>query len=464
VWRRAVLVPLLMLPLACPSSRSLENDARAPCPTLAASACTRARGLVAAANAFDEMSHDYVLAGTRGVALGRGLEELPAAAFRAVPETCARRDVDEAARLDPSVIDFAFVGVAVDGTLVAPDAELGPFLGEDGPHEVRLVALALVRDLAAATFAASPRVTSSAKGCACARATHFAGGEKMGGMLAYTMAARARDAPVRALDFVRARLSDRHATIAETRVGGLEIDGLDAILAGGAHRPPSFKVTSPVAVAHALYPIADVCGFALPTPEVAPLPMDFGDAPYGTSATRLLHVVNRASIDLHAILGARTFPLPARGTLDLPLTWTPDGDAPGCEVQTREEVVVFLPEDPELAVAPKQQIAHVLEHVRTGRPMVARAEHVELGESRRPNFSATVRDWSCPRDFVLASCRADRAQCSDSARTCSSDGYAVSAAPTANGCHFACSGPAGARAPQFCRFDALMECRLRCPR
>ena len=463
--RKALALAFLLLPLACPTSRSLETDARAPCPSLGANECARARGLVAASASFDDLIRDYVIGDPSIAPLGRGLAQTAAGGWNVLPATCADRAPNSpASKLDPSAIDFASVGITVDGAWVATDAELAPLLADrTRAHVVRLVAIALVRDLALPVVDASPAVTRSKAGCACGAATHFAGQARSGGMLAYTIEAHAGDARGTSLDFVRAALSNPRAKIAIDRAGGLEIVGLDAVLTGRAVRPLAFNVKAPVPIAIPVHPLADVCGLAFPEPDVSPQPLDFGDAPYGTPSTRALHVVNRASIDLQAILGARTFAIPPHGAIDLPLTWTPDGDALGCEIQSREEVILFLPGDLELAVSPKKQQAHVLERVRTGRPTVARAERLDTGDPRRPSYAATTRDWTCPRDFVRASCRADRPQCADGARACTSDGYAVSAVATADGCHFGCTGPSAARGPQFCRFDAIMECRLACP-
>jgi hypothetical protein len=436
------------------------------CGALGAVECTRARGLIAAAGTFSDVKHDYILDPTASFSPGRGIERTASGLWSAVPSACAQADAAApAAKVDAQTIDFGFVGVAVDTTLVSADADLTPFLGAGGEastHKIRLVAIAFARDLDPQFFDASPNVTYGAEGCACGRATHFIGAVKVGGMLSFETEVRAGEVHARAIDFVRARLADSHASVTETRVGGLEVEGLEAALAGGVSRPLTFKVASPVPLAYAVYPIADVCRFALPAPDVSPTPMDFGDAAYGKESTRLLHVVNRASIDLHAVLGARTFAVPARGSLDVPLTWAPEGDAPGCEAQTREETVLFVPQDPAAPVTPKQQTARVVEQVRTGRPAVARTEHIDTGESRRPTYAATSRDWTCPPDFTVSACRVEQPQCADTTRTCTSDGYGVVAAQVGNGCHFACSGPNAILSAQFCRFDATMECRLRC--
>jgi hypothetical protein len=191
-------------------------------------------------------------------------------------------------------------------------------------------------------------------------------------------------------------------------------------------------VTDPKPVAYVASPIAELCDF--PAPEVSPSPLDFGVAPYGTEARRTVHVVNRAPIDLRALLGASTFVLPASGAIDLPLRWIPDGDAPGCETQTRDEAIPFLRLGGETA-----RTARVLETIRTGRPTVTRAERV-VPTPPKLDLASTARDWTCPRDFVRASCRAENTAA-----------YDVVAEPR---------GVAGR--PTLCRFDAVMECSLRC--
>jgi hypothetical protein len=176
-----------------------------------------------------------------------------------------------------------------------------------------------------------------------------------------------------------------------------------------------------------------------------------------------VHVVNRASIDLRATLDGRTFSVPALGSADLPLTWTPAGDALGCEVQTREHALELVPRDPHAPVVPRTQSVRLVARVRTGKPTFRRHEHVDTGVGRKPDYAATEREWTCPPDYALASCRTERRECSDG--RCATSGYAVNARPTENGCRFACSGPTGlvpGLSSYYCRFDAVMECRLRC--
>ena len=201
-------------------------------------------------------------------------------------------------------------------------------------------------------------------------------------MISYSFASPRAEPHVRALDFVSAALGDPRRRVRESRLGSMTIDGLSRLLQGEAAVPLTFHVTDPRPIAYAVSPIAELCDF--PAPEVSPSPLDFGVAPYGTLAQRSVHVVNRAPVDLQAILGAITVVVPASGAIDIPLRWTPDGDAPGCETQTRDEAIPFL-----RAGGSTARTARVLETIRTGRPTVERTERVELGsrpEAARPCF------------------------------------------------------------------------------
>ena len=332
-----------------------------------------------------------------------------------------------------------------------------------------LVALAFVRDLDPQFFTASDDVTYGGDACTCGRATHFVGSVKLGGVLSYEMRVRAGEVHGGALAFFKARLAAGDSRITQTVVGGLEVEGLDAAMTqsakegSGAPKPLTFKVKNPVPIAYALYPLADVCRFAFPLPEVSPEIVELGDVPYGREETRLLHIVNRAAIDLRATIGERTFAVPALGSADVPLAWTPNGQALGCEVQTREEILQFTPRDGDVPVTPKTQSVKVTARVRTGRPIFKRHEHIDTGVHRKPDYAATKREFTCPPDYALSSCRTEQAQCGDG--RCTTDGYAVNAEPIENGCRFGCTGPEGLLpgiSSMFCRFDAVMECRLRC--
>jgi hypothetical protein len=468
-------VALAVVP-ACGAGRPpvLGVDAVDSCAGLGADSCGRAKGLLQAATAFSQVSHELILDPTSSFAHGRGLVRQGGGdgAWSAIPTQCARpvAQASGASRVDAATIDFGFVGVAVDNVLVGADADLTPFLavgGDAALHKVRLVAIAFVRELDPQFFEATEEVGYVGEACACRSATHFVGAVKMGGMLAFELTIRSGEARGKALEFFRARFAARDTTLVETRVGGLEVDGLEGQLAGdgGAMRPLSFRVTNPVPVAYAVYPISDVCKFAFPEPEVTPVPVDFGEVPYGNEGSRLVHVVNRAPFDLTGTVGRRTFDVPARGAVDVPVVWVPTGNAPGCELQERDESIRFTPRSPTVPAVPRERSVRLPELVRTGRGTVQRAEHVDTGEPRRsPDYAATQRDWPCPPDHVVSSCTTQSARCgSDKAPDCAGDGYAIVAEPRGNGCHFRCTGPSAMLlGSHFCRFDAVMQCRLAC--
>jgi hypothetical protein len=422
------------------------GPAHAHCASLDSAACDHASALILAASTYVDEAHDYVL---RSAAIA------PQSALARTNEgwlslslACARPRAPTP-KLDPRVTDYAFVGVVVDTTLVSADADIGPLLAHgSGPHDVKLVALAFVRDLDPPSFEPSAAlVERPSGGCSCGEASHFVGATKYGASLSYGIRPRpiARDTHVRALDFVRAAFADPHVAVTEARVGKMAIEGLGPLLspsrAPGASAPPTFRITDAVPVAYAASPVGELCDF--PAPEVSPSPLDFGVAPYGTEARRTVHVVNRAPIDLRAILGASTFVLPAHGAIDLPLRWTPDGDAPGCETQTRDESIPFL-----RLGGSTPRTARVLETIRTGRPSVEQTERVGPAA---PDPRAT-RDWTCPRDFVRSSCRVANA----------SGGDAVAEPRGKDACHFACRSAVPGGGPAACRFDATMSCALFC--
>jgi len=472
-------IALCLAPLACPSSpagkgASASGGDRPTCVGAGSASCRRALSLLASASAFTNVKHDYILDPTSSFAPGRGVELAEGGArgeggtWRAVPTACAVAQPQRggAARSEAEAIDFGFVGVSVDNVLVGADADLTPFLsaGASGAtHRVKLVAVAFVRDDDPQFFDASDAVSFAGTACACARATHFVGAVKRGGLLAYDLDARSGEAHGTAFAVAKARLEASDASIAETRVGGLEVEGLEDALATGQKSAGHlhFHVKDPVPIAYAVYPISDVCRFALPVPDVTPIPIDFGSVPYGEGGSRLVHVVNRAAIDLVATLGGRAFDVPARGSMDLPLAWSPRGDAPGCDAQTREEALVFAPKDGSAPAVPRQQSVRLVESVHTGRGAVTRSERVDTGEGRLIDYATTARDWTCPRDYVVAGCRAEHTQCADPKGDCTRD-FVVTAREDGNGCHFACAGPRGILTKSYCRFDAVMDCRLRC--
>lgn len=466
--RASAFLPVLFL-AACPAAKLPEGSGRLPCGGLEERQCGRAHGLLDAARSFGNVKHEYLLDPASSLVPGRGVVRDGDTGFGVLPTRCAQqRGASHDVKVDPSTIDFSYVGVAVDRVLVAADADLTPWLnvgGEAAEHDMSLVAIAFVRDLDPQFFAASEDVSFGGEACACGRATHFIGSVKMGGLLSYEMRVRSAELRGRALEFFKARIAAGDARITQTVVGGLEVDGIDAAISAqpGHAKPLSFKVKTPVPIAYAIYPLSDVCKFSFPAPEVSPEVVDFGDVPYEREETRLLHVVNRASIDLRASVGDRTFAVPALGSADLPLVWKPDGQTLGCESLTRDETVQFYPRDADAPVVPKMQSARIVARIRTGKPSFRRHEHIDTGVSRKPDYAATTREWACPPDYALSACRTEKAECSD--RKCATDGYAVNAEPIANGCRFGCRGPEGlipGISSNFCRFDAVMECRLRC--
>jgi len=450
------------------------NGGPGSCAGLDASQCGRAQALVKAASAFGNVRHEYLLDAASSMAPGRGVQRANEGAYSILPTRCAQERTAPAnedgkglnlGHVDPSTIDFTYVGVAVDQHLVSADADLTPWLSagaEGSEKKISLVAIAFVRDLDPQFFGASDDVAFSGEGCTCGRATHFVGAVKMGGVLSYEMTVRAGEVHGRALEFFKARLAASDGRITQTVAGGLEVEGLEAAIP--TMKPLTFRVKNPVPVAYALYPLSDVCKFSFPAPEVVPEIVDFGDVPYGKEETRLLHVVNRASIDLRATLGERTFAVPALGSADVPMTWKPEGETLGCENLTREETLQFSPRDSEVPVTPRTQSVRVTARVRTGKATFRRQEHIDTGIHRKPDYAATTRTWECQPGYALASCRTEKAQCGDG--RCASDGYAVNAEPAGNGCRFQCTGPEGLLpgiSSMFCRFDAVMDCRLRCP-
>lgn len=468
--RRACVAALAVAALAgCPTRPPVVAPPAAPaCGGLDGVACNRARGLAAAVSAFGNVKHELILDSTSTFAPGRGLQRSEDGAWSATTTACARPIArGSAPAVDAATIDFGYVGVAIDNVLVGADADLTPYVGggaSASTHRLRLVAIAFARDLDPQFFEATDDVTYGDAACACGRATHFVGAVKMGGMLSFEIDVRAAEVHGRALELFRARFEANDARVVETRVGGLEVEGLDASLRAPGARPLAFRIASPVPVAYAVYPVADVCKFSFPEPEVTPAPLDFGDVPYGAVGARLMHVVNRAPIDLFAHYGDKIIDVPAHASLDIEARWSPQGDAAGCDAQTREETIAFTPRDTRAPVTPKTRSVRVVERVRSGRPTTVQRVHVDTGESRAPDYAKTNRDIACPADYVVAGCRTENAQCGDDAGACAQKGYALAATMSGNGCHFACTGPSALLpfTSNFCRFDAVAECRLRC--
>lgn len=465
---RLLLILGALALVACPKSPNAPGAET--CGGLDGAQCGKAQSLLAAAQGFGNVRHEYLLDPASAMVPGRGVQKAEGGSFTVLPTRCAsERGTHETAKVDPSTIDFSYIGVAIDQALVSADADIAPWLsvgGEAAEHKVSLVAVAFVRELDPQFFGASDEVSFGGDACTCGRATHFVGAVKMGGLISYEMTVRSAEVRGRALDFVKAKVAAGDARITQTVVGGLEIDGLDAIgtnAAGARAKPLGFRVKTPVPIAYAVYPLADVCKFAFPAPEVSPEALDFGEVPYDREETRLVHVVNRAAIDLRATVGERTFAVSALGSADVPLTWRPTGTTVGCEPQTREDTLQFYPRDENVPVTPKVQSARIVSKIRTGKAAWSRSEHVDSGTGRKPDYGSTRREWTCPPDYAVASCATRSPQCGDG--KCTTDGYAVNAEPGPNGCRFSCKGPESlipGLSSNFCRFDAVMECRLRC--
>jgi len=197
------------------------------CAGLDDSACKRAKGLISAANAFSTMRTELILDPTSSFAHGRGLVRGADGLWTPIPTQCATPTAQKSAGVDASQVDFGFVGIAIDNTVLGADVEIAPYFSggaEAGIHKVRLVAVAYVRDLDPQFFDASDEVAYAGEACTCRNATHFIGSVKMGGMLSYDVTVREGEAHGKALDFFKAHFSAKEATIVETRVGGLEVD------------------------------------------------------------------------------------------------------------------------------------------------------------------------------------------------------------------------------------------------
>jgi len=467
---------LAACPAGKPADGAVSADRVGPCGGLESSSCHKAEGMVKAASGFGNVRHEYLIDPASAMEPGRCVTRNEQGAYEILPARCAEgKAAPAAASGEAGKVDFTYVGISVDHHLVSADADLVPWASvgaSAAEKKISLVAMAFVRDQDPQFFAASAEVAFDGKQCAQGRATHFVGAVKVGGMLAYEMRVRGAELRGGALSFFKARLAAGDKRITQTVVGGLEVEGLEGVTgtpatpeqgAAGADKPLTFRVKNPVPVAYAVYPLADVCKFAFPAPEVSPELVEFGDVPSGQAGQRLLHVVNRANLDVRADLGTQSFSIPAQGSLDVPVSWTPTGGGLGCERQERQETLIFTPKDGSAPVLPKTQSVRITERVRTGKETFTRQEHVDTGVFTRPDYAQATRQWECPADYALRSCRTESLQCGDA--SCTEKGYAVNASPEGNGCKFTCNGPKGlipGLSSYFCRFDAVMECALRC--
>jgi hypothetical protein len=472
-----LMAPMLAAALtACPGARmpTLRNAATQSCGGLADTECDRAKGLLSAATSYGNVAHEFLLDSTSTLAPGRGIQKLAGGAYAPIPTECARPtaghltangDAKSDGAANTEQLDFTYVGLAVDQALVAVDADLAPFLAvgaEGSTHTIRLVALAFVRDRDPQFFEGTSALSSEGNSCQCGRASHFIGSVKYGGMLAFETSVKSGEVHGKAFDLIKAKMSAKSADLRQVSTGGLEVLGLDEMLKGGASRPLKFRVNNPVPVAYAVYPITDVCRFAFPTPEVAPALVDFGELPAGKTATRLVHIQNRASIDVRALYKDQTFALAAQGSMDLPVTLRTDAEHESCEPVVAEESITFVPASKDVAAVPREHAVRLGLRAITGKASAQKRVRIDSGEARRPEYAATDRTTSCPRDYVVAGCRAESAACGDNL-SCSSPLYRITAEERANGCHFACSGPNSVLSGgNFCRFDGVTDCRLRC--
>src|SRR4029078_4496946 len=92
--------------------------------------------------------------------------------------------------------------------------------------------------------------------------------------------------------------------------------------------------------------------------------------------------------------------------------------------------------------------------VRQGRPgkgTILRADHADTGLAHLPDYSVTLREWTCPPDYALVSCTAEHGRCSDGT-DCSGADFRAVATVVGNGCRFACTGPRASLTRAFCQF------------
>ncbi|MFO0641522.1 MAG: hypothetical protein U0183_20030 [Polyangiaceae bacterium] len=430
------------------------------CAALGGAACKDADGLLAAMGSYSNVSHDFLLDATGSYAPGRGVVKSPSGT-RLLTEACAVPKASQA-EVERATIDYAYVGLAVDDVVVSAEADLVPFLaaGAAGAtHTVKLVAVAFVRDKDPQFFSPSPAMTYESEKCACAGATDFIGSVKMGGLLAYEITVRHGEVTGKALELVKAKLRAEDASVKQTVVGGLEVENLDEAISKGSHgKPLTFKVKNPVPVAYALYPLADVCRFTLPEPDISPQKIDLGDVPYGREATRLVRVVNRSSLELRALVQGGTFAVPALGTAEVPIVVKPRGDEPACDTVTREEVIVFQPRD-EAPVTPKSHTMKVEVTYRSGAPEVTRTARIDSGASHTQDWLLAKGDVTCPTDYVAEACGTSNEEGCEKAEA------RIEATSAGGVCHFvpkARTSILPTLRSQRCAYQANATCRLKC--
>jgi hypothetical protein len=495
---RAGILALAMALSGCPSAPPLPGmpaasaraaSQRPPLPACGTAKCTGAQSLMAAMSAYGNVRHDFLLDSASSLSPGRGLERHADGTYTPVPAACARPKQAPApkaaagerplvsgkapAAAGAREIDFRYVGVAVDSVLVGGDVDLAGYFGAGGSidkRRVRLVAMALVSDDDPQFFEATEDVTPAASGgaCGCGRATHFVGAVKRGAMVSYELDVTAGEAHGSALSFIKARLEKGDQAVTMTTVGGLRLSGLDlaaakpTVAAGPAEL--RFEVTQAVPIAYAVYPVADVCRFALPEPEIAPLPLDLGVVPYGSAASRPVHIVNRAAVDVKVVAAGREVDVPAFGSIELPLVWSPDGNTVGCERRTKEEPIVVRARDPRAPVTPRERTVLVPLQVTTGMPTFSKHEPVATERARAPDYNKASVDWTCPAGYVVEQCETQLARCLSPSHSCMSDGYRLTADENGQlGCRFRCTGPKSTLwGDNGCEYTAAMTCALWC--
>ncbi|WP_438017114.1 hypothetical protein WMF18_41070 [Sorangium sp. So ce315] len=486
--------------------------------------CSQAEALIAAARAFSDVRHDYLLDTSSAMVPGRGLARSAAGAFSPVGVACAQPKTERgspsvagapaggaatpgapasgtatpgavgggiaaastgvaataaapgapAPRAGERAIDFRYVGIAVDSVLVGADVDLPAYFSAGGTldrRRLRLVAMALVADEDPQFFDPTESVVPApGGGCACGRATHFIGAVKRGAMVAYETDVTAGEAHGTAMALFKARIEAGDRRVTMTSVGELAIEGVEGAPVAGARGGQAFgalrlEVKKAVPLAYAVYPVADVCRFSLPEPEIAPVPLDLGVVPYGATGTAQALLTNRAPVDIRVTHGERTVEVPAHGSAELSFTWTPEGETAGCERQTRRDTFVVQPKDPTSPVVPRERAVAVPLQVTTGMPTFSKHEPIATETGRSPDYGRASVDWTCPAGYVVEQCEPQMASCLSSTGSCNAEGYRLTAEATADGrgCAFRCTGPSSSIwGDHGCAYTAAMVCRLGC--
>ncbi|MGK3988609.1 hypothetical protein WME99_36535 [Sorangium sp. So ce136] len=512
---RALLLGALASALGCPGPPEVpavpprRSGGAGVLPDCKGSGCSQAGALLAAARAFSDVRHDYLLDTSSAMVPGRGLSRSAAGVFSPVGLACAQPKAERAAPAGagaslgssgsaapgavaaaaPAIaaapgapvpapgeraIDFRYVGIAVDSVLVGADVDLPAYFSAGGTldrRRLRLVAMALVADEDPQFFDPTESVVPApGGGCACGRATHFIGAVKRGAMVAYETDVTAGEAHGTAIGLFKARIEAGDRRVTMTSVGELAIEGVEGAPVAGAKGGQAFgalrlEVKKAVPLAYAIYPVADVCRFSLAEPEIAPLPLDLGVVPYGATGTAQALITNRAQVDIRVTHGERAVEVPAHGSAELTFSWTPEGETAGCERQTRRETFVVQPKDPASPVVPRERAVVVPLQVTTGMPTFSKHEPIATETGRSPDYGRASVDWTCPAGYVAEQCEPQLASCLSSTGSCNAEGYRLTAEATADGrgCAFRCTGPSSSIwGDHGCAYTATMVCRLGC--